>query len=544
MSKIPQPTVWRRGAAICGVLLTVLFAGIASVASAQLTWYDLTPATNPPIANPYKGFMDYADGALPAGSAEFPHTLEFFYIGMDEFWVEDGVNGWQIDFAALELELDAIAGRGRQAVFRIYVDYPRERLACPGSPPTATFADTALPNFLMDGLGGDDVALTYYCDAVADLEGWSPETTDADFIKAVEELLADLVAAYDGDPRIGYVQVGLLGHWGEWHTFFDPEDPLECGAVDIDVPEDHDEAAVHAVMNDVLAAFDAFDTTFTLVSADILQCAQRPVDGSASDPGVAWFDFAIGLHDDDFANSTVCETYGMVARSATWSVENDWVALPVGGEVQPSLQGPIHDDDDTADCGTDPDVYDTGELDGAVDATHPTFLLNYDLFHSSVIDPQLANAESTNRRMGYEYFVPSVALPDVVETGDPLQLTVRVENHGTAPVYYALDVELVVLDGASEVAIFPTNIFLEDVYDAPTRGTDALDFDIEIADHGLAHGTYDLALRVPNPMVGGRALHFANEEQLGDLLMLGSVMIDEGLIFADGFELGNTTAWN
>ena len=26
-------------------------------------------------------------------------------------------------------------------------------------------------------------------------------------------------ARYDGDPRIGFVQLGLLGFWGEWHTY-------------------------------------------------------------------------------------------------------------------------------------------------------------------------------------------------------------------------------------------------------------------------------------------------------------------------------------
>lgn len=519
----------RRTGVLCAAALLV-----AASASAQLTWSNLTLATEPPVENPFKGFMDYADPTVPARSTEFPHTLEFFYIGMDEFWVdyEDDVpdQGWQIDLAALEVELAAIASRGRQAVFRIYVDEPREQTTCPTMAPAATVDDTALPDFLMS-----DVALTYYCSG--GWEGWSPDYPDADFLDAVDDLLADLVAAYDGDPRIAFVQVGLLGHWGEWHTFFDGNDPLDC--------DEATDGVVHDAMNAVLDTFDGFHSTLALVSADVLQCAQRPAGGSAADPGVSWFDRSIGLHDDDFANSTVCETYGFDSRAQSWGAENDWLALPVGGEIQPSLQGPIHDDDDGLDCDPpDTDGYDTGELDSAVEATHPSFLLNFDLFDSVVVDPRLANAEATARRMGYQYFVPAVALPDETRVDEPLMLTVRVENLGVAPIYYALAVELVVLDGAVEVATFPTDIYLEDVYDAPARGVDAIDFDVEIADHGLRHGSYQLALRVPNPMAGGAALRFANAEQSGDLLILGPVTIDEDPIFLDDFETGNTTNWN
>jgi len=31
--------------------------------------------------------------------------------------------------------------------------------------------------------------------------------------------LPTLYQRYDGDTRIGYIQLGLLGFWGEWHTW-------------------------------------------------------------------------------------------------------------------------------------------------------------------------------------------------------------------------------------------------------------------------------------------------------------------------------------
>ena len=31
--------------------------------------------------------------------------------------------------------------------------------------------------------------------------------------------IAELGKRYDGDARIGFITAGLLGTWGEWHTY-------------------------------------------------------------------------------------------------------------------------------------------------------------------------------------------------------------------------------------------------------------------------------------------------------------------------------------
>lgn len=45
-----------------------------------------------------------------------------------------------------------------------------------------------------------------------------PDWNDAFVIARMQALLAALGARYDADPRIGTIDIGLYGSWGEWHT--------------------------------------------------------------------------------------------------------------------------------------------------------------------------------------------------------------------------------------------------------------------------------------------------------------------------------------
>ena len=44
-----------------------------------------------------------------------------------------------------------------------------------------------------------------------------PEFADPIFIAAHENFIKALAARYDGDPRIGGIDLGSYGNWGEWH---------------------------------------------------------------------------------------------------------------------------------------------------------------------------------------------------------------------------------------------------------------------------------------------------------------------------------------
>ena len=49
--------------------------------------------------------------------------------------------------------------------------------------------------------------------------GKSPDYNDPRVVVALEKLIAALGKRYDEHPRVPYIQLGLLGFWGEWHTY-------------------------------------------------------------------------------------------------------------------------------------------------------------------------------------------------------------------------------------------------------------------------------------------------------------------------------------
>ncbi len=142
--------------------------------------------------NPLRGFFTAYAWGDPV--TDHPASLEFAYVplavlmsGPESFAFETG----------LEPLLVAAEARGHQLVFRPYLDYP------------------GLPSGLPDFLEGT-VDLQPYADHGG---GLSPDYGHPELQAALLDFIAALGARYDGDPRLAVVQLGLLGFWGEWHTW-------------------------------------------------------------------------------------------------------------------------------------------------------------------------------------------------------------------------------------------------------------------------------------------------------------------------------------
>ncbi len=321
--------------------------------------------------NPLQGFMHSYAWGEPV--TDFPASLEFAYIPLAELM--DGPDSFLFG-SRLEPLLDAASGRGHQVVLRPYIDYP------------------TLPSGLPDYLVGE-VEQQAYSDHGG---GLSPDYSDPDLRAAMTAFVAALGDAYDGDPRIAFVQIGLLGHWGEWHTW-----PNADWFADADV------------QNEVLSAYtQAFESTHVQVR---YPAADSP-------------DLRVGFHDDSFAYSTVGDIEWFFANQlAAAGAEDRWTEVPIGGELRPELQATIFQ----SDYQTGPYAQDFG---ACVEATHATYLLNHGAFGMDYeTSEERERAEQAALSLGYEFTVREVNIE-----GD--RALVRVENTGVAPFYYPLDLVL------------------------------------------------------------------------------------------------------
>ncbi len=424
-----------------------------------------------PIDNPLKGFVPY-DTASPSQRANFPHSLEWFYVPLAELMPAAKTFDW----APIEKHLAAIAARGHQAVFRVYLDYPKQ---APGTPKFLLAAGVAAHAHTYNGNNGRSV---------------SPDYEDPRLRTALADFIAAFGKKYDGDPRIGFLTVGLLGYWGEWHTAGNPE-----------------WFASKVVQREVLDAYlRAFHRTRLL-----LRYPAGPDDPTYADNR----DLAMGYHDDSFAYATMptsdAKGWFFLVRMTHAGALDKWRTQPIGGEVRPEVWDTLWNDPTGAPKGQ--------EYLPCVEATHATWLMNTGVFRNLLAGAPRERALTGAQRLGYELQVTEAAL-----TRDPnggVIVGVRIQNRGVAPFYYPWRVEIGLLDGLGKlVGTLPTDWDFTKIL----PGEKPTVLEASAIDDSIAPGNYRVLLRVLNPLPNGAPLRFANQAQddaLTGWLTLGSVAL-------------------
>jgi hypothetical protein len=390
-----------------------------------------------PADNPLKGFMPFRGDYQEA----FPHSMEWDYFPLSEL-----MSGPEtFDFEVVERSLAEVAARGHQLVMRVYLDYPEK--------------PTGVPQFLID----QGVKLRAYEDYGG---GQSPDYEDERLVVALEKFISAFGNKFDGDPRLGFLTVGLVGFWGEWHTY--PHDEWMPG---------------FSVQTRILHAHEAaFPQTRLLV--------RRPVADSTM--------LSIGYHDDSFAFSTLPTVdWHFVSQLRAAGATNHWRTNPIGGELRPQLQEviwerPIPGDleyEDFAEC---------------VQQTHASWLVNQKVFNGRLSGDAHERAVAGAQSLGYEYFVSQAHVPPI-RAGEDLTIELWLENRGVAPFYYDWPVELRVLSAGKLVHESKLTLRLSGIQPGSPVQSRA-----EIPNEFPA-GEYECEMRVTPPFEGAKSFRFANE---------------------------------
>lgn len=240
-----------------------------------------------PGANPLKGPVPYSD----AESKAFPHSMEFNYLALADLVKGEDRHDW----TALDSFLDQVAGGGRQAVFRVHMEFPGRASAIPRYLLKSGLKVRKAPEQKIDG----EV---------------TPDYEDPRLRRMLRNFIAALGKRHDGDARIGGITAGLPGHWGEWHThpdwFASPEAQAEV--------------------------LDAYEKTFKKTPVLLRYPHDGSAAGYASNVGRGF-----GFHDDSFAWGTLDTGdpdqswfYMPALKAAGDSALGTWRVQPIGGEIQ------------------------------------------------------------------------------------------------------------------------------------------------------------------------------------------------------------------
>lgn len=445
-----------------------LLLGSVAVAAERV---ELKPAPAP-VDNPLKGLVPYAgERADP-----FPHSMEFETFPLSAVVVGPD----ECDWKPLEKVLDAAAGRGHQMVLRFYLEYPGKT--------------GVIPEFLVKG--GLKVH-KYQNTNTQPLPPADVETPDYED-KALRKVLVNFVAAfgkkYDGDPRVGFVTAGLLGTWGEWHTY--PKIELFASKTVQTEVMDAYEAAFKTTP--VLLRYPANDDTFQ-------KAANAKRKFGYHDDMFAWATLDTGKKDDAWF-------FLAAMKAAGPDAESKWKTHPIGGEISPLAWGDVFD--------AKPAKKEIQDFRTCVEGTHASWVLDSGMFGAKPPAERVKRAEEEVRRMGYEFHAPAVTAGAVKD--GKLSVNVEVENRGVAPFYYDWKPEYGLLADGKAVKTFAGTGKLTGLLpgDKPRVWADTLDVT------GVKAGAYTLGVRVPNLMKTGTPVRFANETQASDgWLSLGAVEI-------------------
>lgn len=335
------------------------------------------------VGNPLKGLLTsprWVGGDIPDN---VPSTLEFYYIGLDEI-----MTGWnQFDWTVLENTLRDAASRKTHVIWRIFCHYPGQRLR--------------VPKFLIDA----GIKLVSLSDG-----GVSPQYDDPTLLRAFELFIAALGERYDGHRSLAFIQLGLLGKWGEWHTY--PDGGL-----------------ISDNTKDKVVAW--YTKAFTNTKMQIRT------------PRRSAFTSGVGLHDDSFAYSTLDgEANG--GQNIGWffwpkvkaaGETSFWRKGVMGGETRPEIQSSVFRPGYAAGTPFKQDFM------KCVKTTHASYLLHNAAFQSGGYSGvELENALHAHARLGYNFRVNQVQASG--SQSSKVSIRIQVEQIGVAPFYYPLGLEL------------------------------------------------------------------------------------------------------
>lgn len=400
-----------------------------------------------PAINPLKGFVAYSNET----SQRFDRSLEFFYLPLNALMTDAN----RFNFSPIEQQLNAIQKRGNHAVFRVYLDYP-------GLP-------SGLPHFLSKGEGAVTINVKTMVDD-ADQSRYkvqSPNYENPKLKKAISEFIRALGSRYDGDPRIGFIQLGLLGFWGEWHTY--PFDGIQS------TPN------LMASKTTQMEIYRQFDNAFSKTKL------------LARYPNTALSNHNIGYHDDSFAVATLPKKdWHFLSLMSAAKETNKWKTEPIGGEIGIGVQSRIFNRLQEANNEHE-------NFFEAVYKSHVSWLLTSSLFTDEKVNTQ--NASTAAQAMGYEFYIEAA---NIEKKGNEKIIAIQLKNTGVAPFYYPWTFQIGILNSQTKAVLATSNTSVDITKIMPGES-------IEIKHRFSSPETGVLACRIKPNYKGAKPLIFANK---------------------------------
>ncbi|MCR5770542.1 MAG: DUF4832 domain-containing protein [Butyrivibrio sp.] len=261
--------------------------------------------------------------------------------------------------------------------------------------------------------------------------GYCPDYSNEDFIEAHNEAVKALGEYFSGDSFVRYVELGSLGHWGEWHVNTDEDEDLP------NIPE----TSVRTLY------VNAYEEAFP--NAKLLM--RRPFTELPEGGGV--FNDMVGDYDDTQTWLEWIEEGGEYDQTGEEdglsAVPEIWNTAPVGGEFTSSIEMEemLIDSYDT-----------TSDL---IKDSHMTFIGPKVPDANAISGAAALRGDEILKYLGYRYAVTKMEYG-----GDDTQsyIGLNVSNEGIAPIYWDYPMYLYLKDQAGNIEKYELDIDLTSLY--------------------------------------------------------------------------------
>lgn len=315
-----------------------------------------------------------------------PHTLVYADLTWRDFEPQKG----EYDFKHFEEENQFSRWReeGKRIVFRFILDKPGKS------------AHIDISDWLFEEINGDG---DFYNNAYG--SGFSSNYSNLILTERHRDAIHALGERYGNNEFIAYVELGSLGHWGEWHV------DLAAGIRPLSTENVRDIYVFHYK--------EAFPNTHLLTRCPFAIVAE----------------LQLGLYNDMTADySAITSWLDWIENGGEYSQTNEengltpmpdgWHTAPIGGEQSPEM--------------TIEDIYSANleETIRLLKDSHTTYIgaeSPVDLEDAALYQKQIDTVLST---IGYRLFLNAVERQSVVRFCMSLVGTISFGNDGIVPIYY------------------------------------------------------------------------------------------------------------
>lgn len=421
-----------------------------------------------PISNPLMGLAPWARDI----TINQLHTLVYADLSWRDFEPQPGV--YNFEQFENRNNFERWRAEGKRVVFRFYCDYPK------------AVAHLDIPDWLYTAINGDGEH--YSSDQ---RKGFSPNYSNPIFIEYHQKVIRALGERYGEDAFFAYVELGSLGHWGEWHTDED------TGARQMPLTDIRDLYIMHY--------YEAFPNTHLLMRRPFATAQHLNLglfndmtgDLESTQEWLGWINYGGEFNETG-------EPHALRA------MPDAWMLAPIGGEQTGSI--------------TDEDLYVT-KLDQTIQLlreSHTTFIGPGGPYKSEYKGPYQTGIDQVLANVGYRLYIKELIIPRKLIIKEVLEIEVLFSNDGVAPIYYNWPTVFYFFDQNNNLrASYPTDLDIRNILPGEfyTRR-----FSLPL--NQLENGLYHVGIAILDPLTNKPAVRFAMQNNRQDLIQqLGSFEI-------------------